>query len=79
VPPRKPYSFIALLDDILSFAAFTLVPDGRLSFWMPSANDEDETLEIPMHKKLELVSVCVQPFNKCKSLLLAQTLLSFIN
>ena len=31
---------------------------------MPSANDEDETLDIPVHKRLELVNACVQPFNK---------------
>ena len=31
---------------------------------MPSANDENVTLTIPMQPRLELVSVCVQPFNK---------------
>lgn len=31
---------------------------------MPSANDEDETLAIPVHRRLELASVCVQPFSK---------------
>ena len=29
-----------MLDDILFFAAETLVDDGRLAFWMPTANDE---------------------------------------
>lgn len=66
IPPKKPYSFDAMLDDILDFAARTLVSDGRLSFWMPTANDEDFELVIPSNPQLELVSVCVQQFNNCK-------------
>lgn len=68
VPPKKPYSFLAMLDDILAFAAATLVDNGRLSFWMPTANDEDQEIPVPTHPSLEVVVVCVQKFNKCKSL-----------
>ena len=64
IPPKRPYSFTALLDDILAFAAATLVEDGRLSMWMPTANDEDIELVIPSHLCLQLQSVCVQAFNK---------------
>lgn len=64
VPPKRPYSFMAMLDDILAFAANMLVENGRLSMWMPTANDEDIELIIPNNPFLELVSVCVQPFNK---------------
>jgi tRNA (guanine10-N2)-methyltransferase len=64
IPPKKPYSFTALLDDILAFAVATLVEDGRLSMWMPTANDEDIELIIPTHPCLKLESVCVQAFNK---------------
>lgn len=64
IPPKRPYSFTAILDDILAFAAATLVDNGRLSMWMPTANDEDIKLVIPTHPCLEIVSVCVQPFNK---------------
>lgn len=64
IPPKRPYSFTALLDDILEFASRTLVPGGRLSMWMPTANDEDVELIIPSHPYLELSSVCVQAFNK---------------
>jgi tRNA (guanine10-N2)-methyltransferase len=64
IPPKRPYSFTALLDDILAFATTTLVPNGRLSMWMPTANDEDVELIIPSHPCLELTSVCVQAFNK---------------
>lgn len=64
IPPKRPYSFTALLDDILAFAVATLVENGRLSMWMPTANDEDIELVIPSHPCLELESVCVQAFNK---------------
>lgn len=66
IPPKKPYSFEAMLDDILEFASLFLVDNGRLSLWMPTANDEEIELAIPTHHCLEVVSVCVQPFNKCK-------------
>ena len=65
VPPKKPYSFERLLLDILHFSAEFLVDNGRLSFWMPTANDEDQALAIPSHPCLELKSNCVQTFNKC--------------
>lgn len=55
-----------MLDDILAFAAATLVDRGRLSFWMPTANDEDQEIPVPTHPSLELVVICVQKFNKCK-------------
>ncbi|KAL8923938.1 MAG: hypothetical protein Q9172_002902 [Xanthocarpia lactea] len=64
IPPKKPYSFEAMLHDILDFAALHLVDGGRLSLWMPTANDEEVELEIPIHPCLEIVSICVQAFNK---------------
>jgi tRNA (guanine10-N2)-methyltransferase len=67
VAPKKPYSFEAMLDDILAFAASTLVDNGRLSMWMPTANEENVEIAIPGNRKLEIVSICVQPFNKCES------------
>ena len=33
--------------------------------WMPTANDEEVELAIPMHPNLEVVSSSVQPFNHC--------------
>jgi tRNA (guanine10-N2)-methyltransferase len=66
VPPKKPYSFLAMLDDILEFAALSLVDNGRLSFWMPTANDLDQEIEIPHHPSLRVISVCTQTFNKCQ-------------
>jgi tRNA (guanine10-N2)-methyltransferase len=75
IPPKKPYSFTAILDDILAFAVSTLVENGRLSMWMPTANDEDSELRIPTHPCLEVVSVCVQPFNKWSRRLLTYRML----
>jgi tRNA G10 N-methylase Trm11 len=56
-----------MLVDILNFASVMLVENGRLSMWMPTANDEEQELEIPQHGALELMSECIQPFNKCKT------------
>uniref|UniRef100_A0A0D2Y1W5 tRNA (guanine(10)-N(2))-methyltransferase TRMT11 N-terminal domain-containing protein n=1 Tax=Fusarium oxysporum (strain Fo5176) TaxID=660025 RepID=A0A0D2Y1W5_FUSOF len=42
----------------------TLVDEGRLSFWMPTANDEDQEIPVPSHPYMGVVSVCTQPFNK---------------
>ncbi|OAA53042.1 RNA methylase family protein [Cordyceps fumosorosea ARSEF 2679] len=58
VPPKKPYSFMAILDDILVFAVETLVDNGRLSFWMPTANEEDQQIAAPTHPGLQIVANC---------------------
>ncbi|KAF2706511.1 RNA methylase family protein [Pleomassaria siparia CBS 279.74] len=76
IAPKRPYSFTAILDDILAFAVNTLVENGRLSMWMPTANDEDIELVIPTHPSLEIVSVCVQPFNRWSRRLLTYRRLS---
>jgi hypothetical protein len=55
-----------MLNDILDFAALSLVDDGRLSFWMPTANDEDQEIQIPQHPYLQITSVCTQAFNRCE-------------
>ncbi|RJE19207.1 RNA Methylase [Aspergillus sclerotialis] len=65
VPPKKQYGFEAMLNDILNFAARTLVTNGRLSMWMPTANDEEVELAIPKHPNLEIVSSSIQPFSHC--------------
>ncbi|KAF1814311.1 tRNA guanosine-2'-O-methyltransferase [Eremomyces bilateralis CBS 781.70] len=64
VPPKKQYSFTAMLRDILQFGADTLVDNGRVVLWMPTANDADVELPFPQNPYLELVSVSVQEFNK---------------
>ncbi|KAL1879688.1 hypothetical protein VTK73DRAFT_6863 [Phialemonium thermophilum] len=64
IPPKKPYSFLAMLDDILQFAAETVVDNGRLSFWMPTANDDEQEIPVPTHPFLDLIAVSTQVFNK---------------
>ncbi|KAI9735205.1 MAG: tRNA methyltransferase 11 [Cirrosporium novae-zelandiae] len=54
IPPKRAYSFEAMLDDILHSASVMLVENGRLSVWMPTANDEDVELLIPSHPGLEI-------------------------
>ncbi|RAK91501.1 SIR2-domain-containing protein [Aspergillus costaricaensis CBS 115574] len=62
IAPKKPYGFEAMLNDILNFAVRSLVTNGRLAMWMPTANDEEVELAVPMHPNLEVVNVSVQPF-----------------
>ncbi|KAK7202880.1 S-adenosyl-L-methionine-dependent methyltransferase [Myxozyma melibiosi] len=64
IPPKKPYHFDALLDDLLEFAARNLVDEGRLCCWMPTANEDYGERTIPKHPELELISNCVQEFNR---------------
>ena len=74
IPPKRPYSFTQLLDDILEFAARALVERGRLCLWVPVAGVESQEAEnstkaftLPRHPQLELVAECTQSFNKCES------------
>ncbi|ODV85333.1 hypothetical protein CANARDRAFT_199428 [[Candida] arabinofermentans NRRL YB-2248] len=64
VQPKKTYSLDLLLDDLLKFSGERLNIGGRLSFWMPVANDEDIPTLIPHHENLELTFNLVQDFNK---------------
>lgn len=64
VQPKKPYELDSLLDDLLKFSAEKLPIGGRLSFWMPTANDDFVPTIIPQHENLELVYSLVQDFNK---------------
>lgn len=64
IAPKRPYSFSLMLENVLDFSANTLVDDGRLAFWMPTANEEDEEMSVPTNPYLQLVHCCVQPFNK---------------
>lgn len=66
VPPKKPYSFLAMLDDICSFAAVHLVDGGRLCFWVPATNEDGIDMQVPKHPALELIAVCPQQFNHCR-------------
>lgn len=56
---------MAILNDILEFASRTLVENGRLCMWMPTANDQDVELMIPTHPSMEIMAVSVQQFGNC--------------
>ena len=64
IPPKRPYGFDALMQDVLEFGYSTLVDHGRLSLWMPTADEDATELDLPTHPGFELVSVCVQQFTK---------------
>ena len=51
IPPKKPYSFERMLHDILGFAAEKLVDGGRLSLWMPVANEAVVVVEEEENKE----------------------------
>jgi tRNA (guanine10-N2)-methyltransferase len=45
IPPKKRYSFLRLLDDILAFSSDVLVDGGRLAMWMPVAGVPENEME----------------------------------
>ena len=59
IPPRKAYSFLMMLDDILDFSTNMLVDSGRLSMWMPVAGaveeemGDDDGVEADSEEKVE--------------------------
>ncbi|CUM64248.1 uncharacterized protein PRCAT00001845001 [Priceomyces carsonii] len=64
IAPKKPYELADLLQDLLSFAAERLPINGRLAFWMPTANDNYKVNQVPQHENLELLYNLEQEFNK---------------
>ncbi|KAJ5324512.1 tRNA (guanine(10)-N2)-methyltransferase [Penicillium atrosanguineum] len=63
IPPKRPYGFEAIQRDVLDFAVRSLVPNGRLTMWMPTTNDEAKEFPVPMHPNLEVIAVSVQYFS----------------
>ena len=64
VPPKRAYSLEKMLGDILAFSVSVLVVGGRVSLWMPAANEAEEVLALPKREGVVLESVCTQVFNK---------------
>jgi tRNA (guanine10-N2)-methyltransferase len=64
IAPKKPYELSSLLEDLLQYAAERLPINGRLAFWMPTANDDFQQNLIPQHKQLQLIYNLEQEFNK---------------
>ncbi|KAI5819738.1 S-adenosyl-L-methionine-dependent methyltransferase [Pyronema omphalodes] len=72
IPPKRPFGFEEMLDEVLQFSVDYLVDGGRLAFWMPTANEDGET-GIPKNRSLRLDHHCVQTFNKWSRRLLVYT------
>lgn len=70
IAPKRPYGFEAMQQDILQFAVRTLVINGRLVMWMPTASDEAIEFPVPMHPNLEVISVSTQCFHNCELVML---------
>lgn len=68
IHPKRPITLDVLLTNLLEFAATRLKVGGRLSFWMPLANDDP--VSAPIHAKLRFVSSIPQSFNKWQRWLL---------
>ncbi|EWC48391.1 hypothetical protein DRE_02160 [Drechslerella stenobrocha 248] len=64
IPPKRPYGFDAMVNDIMNFASTHLVAGGRLCMWLPTADEDLHEFAVPSHRNLTLESVCVQNFNK---------------
>ena len=64
IPPKKPYSFEDMVQDLFELAFAILKDHGTLSMWLPMANEEEATAVLPHHSGFDLSSCCVQRFNK---------------
>lgn len=61
VAQTRPYAVSDVMSDLLNVAAMTLKMGGRLTYVIPSMLDFDESVDLPVHECLRLVSVCYQP------------------
>lgn len=65
VPMRQRYPYDELLQDLLNFAAETLVCGGRLVFWHASSKeipleDFDPDVALPKHPEMTLLNIGLQ-------------------
>ncbi|PNS20960.1 hypothetical protein CAC42_5026 [Sphaceloma murrayae] len=85
LPPKVPYSFDAMLADILAFAADSLVDDGRLCMWIPvegvaeggdgEGADQQQARDqaVPTHPALRIKSISTQDFARWSRRLVVYT------
>ena len=52
-----------VFDELLNFAAETLLLNGRLVYWLPVIQDEYNDDQVPLHPCLHLISNCEQPLS----------------
>lgn len=63
-PERTSYHLNHVYSDLLTFAAFTLIPGGRLVYWIPIYKPEYSEDNIPSHPNLKLLYNCEQPLKR---------------
>ena len=57
------YERDAVFDELLDFAAETLLMGGRLVYWLPVIQDEYNHDQVPRHPCLEIIANCEQPLS----------------
>jgi tRNA (guanine10-N2)-methyltransferase len=65
VYPTVVYELSDVLNDLMSFSARHLRPDGRLVFWLPTIPDTEHGNIYPQHPHLRLISNSEQKFGQC--------------
>ncbi|XP_077967037.1 tRNA (guanine(10)-N(2))-methyltransferase TRMT11-like [Styela clava] len=63
-PEQTAYHLDQVFIDLLTFAARTLVPGGRLVYWLPIYRPEYSDDIIPRHPNLKLLYNCEQPLKR---------------
>lgn len=67
VPASKPYEMVDLVNDLVLFARYMLVPGGRLVFFLPTFTEEWDPVDIPAVEGMREISFgqgSAQEFNK---------------
>ncbi|KAI8847417.1 S-adenosyl-L-methionine-dependent methyltransferase [Chytridium lagenaria] len=64
LPQTVPYELHDIILDLVAFSAASLVPGGRLVYWLPTIPDEYDPADIPSHPRLRVVANSEQCFGK---------------
>eukprot|EP00771_Trimastix_marina_P000829 gnl/Trimastix_PCT/1862.p1 GENE.gnl/Trimastix_PCT/1862~~gnl/Trimastix_PCT/1862.p1 ORF type:complete len:476 (-),score=111.79 gnl/Trimastix_PCT/1862:2-1429(-) len=67
IPSRVQKGLVDTYNDLLDFAARTLVPNGRLVFWLPTCPQSYTPDEIPTHPCFRLLANSEQQLTTCWS------------
>ncbi|GHJ88048.1 hypothetical protein NliqN6_4450 [Naganishia liquefaciens] len=67
IPASKPYEMVDLVNDLVMFARYMLVPGGRLVFFLPTFTEEWDPVDLPTIEGMREISFgqgSAQEFNK---------------
>ena len=67
IPASKPYEMVDLVNDLVMFARYMLVPGGRLVFFLPTFTEEWDPVDLPAIEGMREISFgqgSAQEFNK---------------